>query len=132
MDDAETARTRQTVHRYYELANAGAWEAWCDLFAPDQVTDEQLAGRVEGRESLRALMRGFPRLYAEFANTPVHMVVEGGRAAVVSRISARTVSGVEIEASVCNYFEIDESGISYLSNHHDSAPFAALTRPEGV
>lgn len=132
MNDVATARTRDTVRRYYELANAGAWDDWCDLFAPDQVTDEQLAGRVEGREALRALMRGFPGLYAEFANTPVHTVVEGAHAAVVSRISARTVDGAAIEAAVCNYFEIEERGISYLSNHHDSAPFAALTRQTGV
>ena len=80
--------TREIVHRYYELANRGAWDEWCELFAPDHVMDEQLAGRVEGRETLREMMRGFPEMYAEFANEPVHVVVAQGRAAVVSRITA--------------------------------------------
>jgi ketosteroid isomerase-like protein len=35
--------TRQIVEKYYELANAGNWDAWCDLFTEDAVYDEQLA-----------------------------------------------------------------------------------------
>lgn len=119
--------TRETVTRYYELANRGAWDEWCDLFAPDQVMDEQLAGHVEGRETLRAMMRGFPGLYAEFANVPRHVVVDGQQAAVVSRISARTVDGAVVEADVCNYFVVVDGLIRYLSNHHDSAPFTATS-----
>ena len=45
--------TRGVVNRYYELANAGDWNPWCDLFKVDTVMDEQLAGHVEGRETLR-------------------------------------------------------------------------------
>jgi ketosteroid isomerase-like protein len=120
--------TRETVNRYYELANAGDWDRWCDLFAPDQVMDEQIAGHVEGRETLRELMRGFPAMYAEFSNKPVHIVVEDGQAAVVSHISARTVSGIEIQADVCNYFQIEDGRIAYLSNHHDSVPFTTPNR----
>lgn len=116
--------TRETVGRYYELANRGAWDEWCELFAPDQVMDEQLAGHVEGRETLREMMRGFPWLYAEFANVPVHVVVEGGVAAVVSRITARTVGGAVVEADVCNYFQVEDGLIRYMSNYHDSVPFA--------
>jgi ketosteroid isomerase-like protein len=123
--------TRETVDRYYELANLGAWDEWCELFAPDQVMDEQLAGHAEGREALREMMRGFPRVYAEFANRPVHVVVEGGRAAVVSHITARTVAGAAIEADVCNYFQIENGLISYMSNYHDSVPFAVLGADEG-
>lgn len=118
--------TKETVNRYYELANKGAWDEWCDLFAPDQVMDEQLAGHVEGRETLREMMHGFPGLYAEFQNRPVHIVVEQGQAAVVSRITARTVAGADIEADVCNYFQIEDGLIRYMANYHDTVPFAAL------
>jgi len=119
-------KTQDVVKRYYELANAGEWDAWCDLFAPDQSMDEQLAGRIEGRETLREMMKGFPTTYAAFANTPVHIVVDGGQAAVVSHISARTVSGATIEADVCNYFRISGGEITYMTNVHDSVPFAPI------
>ncbi|MGW9048127.1 nuclear transport factor 2 family protein [Streptomyces lydicus] len=118
--------TRDTVTRYYELANAGEWDEWCDLFSPQQVMDEQLAGHVEGREPLREMMRGFPTTYARFTNTPVHMVVEGEQAAVVSHISAATVDGETIEADVSNYFRVVDGSITYLSNFHDSVPFAPI------
>lgn len=46
--------TREVITRYYELANAGEWDAWCDLFAENQVMDEQLSGHVEGRRPCAA------------------------------------------------------------------------------
>ena len=79
--------TREVVDTYYRLANAGEWDAWCDLFAADQTMDEQLAGHVEGRETLREMMKGFPEMYASFANVPRHVVVDGEQAAVVSDIT---------------------------------------------
>jgi ketosteroid isomerase-like protein len=115
--------TAAVVNRYYELANAGNWDAWCDLFAPDQVMDEQLAGRIEGAQSLRELMKGFPDTYRTFQNTPVHMVVDGEQAAVVSHISAVTTTARSIEAEVCNYLVVRQGRIRYLANFHDSVPF---------
>ncbi|MFE4860595.1 nuclear transport factor 2 family protein [Streptomyces sp. NPDC056670] len=122
-----TNSTREIVDTYYRLANAGEWDAWCDLFAVDQTMDEQLAGHVEGRETLRDMMKGFPEMYASFSNTPVHIVVDGEQAAVVSHISAVTTGGDSVEAAVCNYFQVSGGLIHYMSNHHDSVPFAAVT-----
>lgn len=121
--------TSDILTRYYELANAGDWEPWCDLFAENAVMDEQLAGHVEGRQSLRDMMTGFPAMYARFANVPRHMVIEDGQAAVVSHISALTTGGASIEADVCNYFQVSDGAITYFANFHDTAPFAvAVTR----
>ena len=44
--------TREVIDRYYELANAGDWDAWCDLFTDAMVMDEQLAGHIEGLDTL--------------------------------------------------------------------------------
>jgi ketosteroid isomerase-like protein len=117
--------TRDVVTRYYELANAGDWAAWCDLFAVDQVMDEQLAGHITGQATLRELMKGFPGMYASFQNRPRHVVVAGGQAAVVSHISAATPDGHRIEAEVMNYFEVADGRIAYMANFHDTAPFRA-------
>jgi ketosteroid isomerase-like protein len=117
--------TRDVVNRYYELANAGDWDAWCDLFAVDQVMQEQLAGRVVGRETLRGMMRGFPDMYARFANQPRHIVVNGEQATVVSHISATTPAGAAVEADVANYFRVSDGLITYMANFHDTVPFRA-------
>jgi ketosteroid isomerase-like protein len=115
--------TTEIVTRYYELANAGDWDRWCDLFADDQVTDEQLAGHIEGRDTLRAIMAGFPQMYARFANVPRHVVVSGDQAAVISHISALTPAGAAIEAAVSNYFRVSDGRIAYMANFHDTVPF---------
>ena len=39
--------TEDVIDRYYVTANAGDWDAWCDLFTDDMVMDEQLAGHIE-------------------------------------------------------------------------------------
>ena len=117
--------TKAVVTRYYELANAGSWDAWCDLFAADQVMDEQLAGHVEGRETLRTMMAGFPGMYASFRNQPKELIVENERAAVVSHISAVTPGGARIEADVMNFFRVADGAIAYMANFHDTQPFHA-------
>ncbi|WP_416960394.1 nuclear transport factor 2 family protein [Streptomyces sp. Agncl-13] len=119
--------TREVVDTYYRLANSGEWDAWCDLFAADQTMDEQLAGHVEGRETLREMMKGFPEMYASFANVPRHVVVDGEQAAVVSDITGRTHDGITVEAKVCNYFRVTGGLITYFANFHDSVPFAPVT-----
>jgi len=115
--------TREIVQRYYEFANAGKWDAWCDLFAADQVMDEQMAGHVEGRETLRTMMQGFPQMYVSFRNEPRHVVVDGDAAAVVSHITAVTPAGAHVEVGVANYFRMTAGQIRYMANFHDTAPF---------
>ncbi|PRX97084.1 nuclear transport factor 2 family protein [Allonocardiopsis opalescens] len=119
--------TRDVITRYYELANQGDWSSWVDLFAVDQVTDEQLAGHIEGQQTLREMMAGFPDMYASFQNVPRHVVIEGEQAAVVSHISATTHQGETIEADVANYFRVTDGRIAYLANFHDSVPFRAVS-----
>ena len=121
--------TREVVDSYYRLANAGDWDAWCDLFAADQVMDEQLAGHIEGRETLRTMMKGFPDMYASFANRPRQVIADGEQAAVVSHISAETSSGGRIEADVANYFRVSGGLITYMANFHDTVPFRAALTP---
>lgn len=118
--------SKDVIDRYYELANAGDWESWCELFARDTVIDEQLAGHIEGAHKLREMMRGFPAIYRSFINEPVHVIVSGDEAAVVSHISAVSASGDAIEAAVCNYFRIVNGTIAYMANYHDTAPFAPV------
>lgn len=120
--------TTEIVTRYYELANAGQWDAWCDLFAADQVMDEQLAGHIEGQDTLRDMMRGFPDMYASFNNRPRHVIVDGDTAAVVSHIHAVTHDGSTIDANVANYFEVTGGRITYMANFHDTVPFSVLAK----
>ena len=112
---------KDVVMRYYELVNEGDWDRWTDLFADDQVMDEQLAGRVEGRDALRQLVKNFP--YTSFQNVPRHIVIEGEQAAVVSHISATTARGRSIEVEAANYFRIVDGRITYMANFHDTSPF---------
>lgn len=124
--------TREVVNRYYELANAGEWNAWSDLFAPDQSMDEQIAGHIEGRETLREMaVEGFPKMYASFQNQPRHVVVDGEQAAVVSHLSATTHSGERVEAEVVNYFQVVGGQIAYMANFHDTVPFRPVTAGAG-
>ncbi|GAA2752372.1 nuclear transport factor 2 family protein [Kitasatospora cinereorecta] len=122
---------RDVLANYYVLANEGDWARWCELFAEDMVMDEQLAGRIEGRARLRSMMTGMGELYSAFENLPLHFLVDGEEAAVVSHISARSSSGAPIEAEVMNYFRIREGRITYMANFHDTQPFQVLSRADG-
>ncbi|WP_330329417.1 nuclear transport factor 2 family protein [Streptomyces sp. NBC_00536] len=118
---------RQILTKYYEYANAGDWDRWCDLFADDQVMDEQLAGHIEGLDTLRSMMKGMGDLYRVFRNEPVHFVIDGDgeKAAAVSHLTAVSASGEGIEAEVMNFFRIADGKIAYMANFHDTVPFQA-------
>ncbi|MER7466048.1 nuclear transport factor 2 family protein [Streptomyces sp. NPDC097981] len=119
---------RQILEKYYAYANAGDWDRWCDLFADDQVMDEQLAGHIEGLEVLRSMMKGMGAMYRVFRNEPAHFLVDGEKAAVVSHISAVSPSGEAIEAEVMNFFRIVDGKIAYMANYHDTVPFQVLSQ----
>ncbi len=116
-------KSGEIIDKYYEYANAGDWDAWCDLFADDMVMDEQLAGHIEGLDKLRPMMAGMGTYYSKFQNVPKHIVASGDEGAVVSHISAANAAGVPIEAEVMNYFRFQDGKIAYMSNFHDSIPF---------
>ncbi|MBT2544674.1 nuclear transport factor 2 family protein [Streptomyces sp. ISL-44] len=120
----------QILEKYYEYANAGDWDRWCDLFADDQVMDEQLAGHIEGLEVLRSMMKGMGTMYRVFRNEPVHFIVDadGEKAAAVSHLTAVSASGEAIEARVMNFFRIMDGKIAYMANYHDTVPFQVLSQ----
>ncbi len=117
--------TREIIEAYYKYANAGQWDKWCDLFTDDMVMDEQLAGHIEGLDTLREMMSGMGDSYAEFRNIPKHIIVDGNEASAVSHVSAFAAKfrDIPIEAGVMNYFVIKDGKISYMANFHDSKPF---------
>lgn len=115
--------TKEVVTKYYEYVNAGDWDNWLTLFDDKVVMDEQLAGHIEGVEILRGAVGGLEKGYSKFLNIPQHIVVNGNEACAVSRIEAANASGVPIEANVANYFVVENSKITYMSNYHDTRPF---------
>lgn len=113
------------IDKYYEYANAGKWDLWCDLFADNMIMDEQIAGRIETLAVLRPMMSGMGTAYKKFQNQPKHILIDGNQAAVVSHISALAAKhpDVPIEAEVMNYFTIENGKIAYMANFHDKVPF---------
>ena len=114
---------REIVNEYYRLANLNDWDKWCDLFADHQVMDEQLAGHIEGLDTLRSMMKGMKAAFPTFQNVPYEVLIDGDRAAVKSHITAVNAAGKHIDSDVMNFFRFENGKIVYMSNHHDSAPF---------
>lgn len=121
---------REIIEQYFELASAGKWNEWCDLFSEDMVYQEQLAGRIEGREAIRPMMLGFPSTFQVFNNTPRSIFVSGDEGAAVSHISARAMKYPDepIEAEAMLYLRFKDGKIVFAQNFHDSKPFAPLLR----
>jgi ketosteroid isomerase-like protein len=115
--------TKDVVNKYYETVNAGDWDAWLLLFDDKIVMDEQLAGHLEGVPVLAGAVGGLKKGYSRFQNSPVHTVIQGDVACVVSHISAANAAGVPIEANVANYFQVVNGHILYMANFHDTVPF---------
>lgn len=120
--------TQSVVDSYYSTVNAGDWDTWLTLFTEQVVVDEQLAGHVEGVGILRGAVGGIKKGYMRFQNQPLHTVIHGDEACVISHISAANASGVPIEADVANYFRLEGEKIAYMANFHDTVPFAPFVQ----
>ena len=108
---------------YYKSVNAGDWQTWLSLFQEDVVIDEQLAGHMEGLDSLHGAIDAMKKGYSTFQNVPKHIVCQGDKAAVFSHISATNAAGEPIEAEVANYFKLRDGKIAYMATFHDTRPF---------
>lgn len=115
---------RAIIDGYYDAVNKGDWDRWLTLFDDNVVVDEQIAGHLEGLNTLRGGVDGMKKGYSRFQNKPLHIVINGNEACVVSHISAANASGVPIEANVANYFRLTDGKIKYMANFHDTVPFA--------
>ena len=120
----QAVEIKPVIDRYYEAVNAGDWGTWLTLFTNDVVIDEQLAGHLEGIETLRGAVGGLEKGYSRFQNVPTRSVIAGNEACVLSHISAANATGVPIEANVANYFRLENGKIAYMANFHDTVPFA--------
>lgn len=120
----------EIIAKYFEYASAGRWDDWCDLFSEDMVYEEQLAGHIEGRETIRPMMAGFPNAYKVFNNVPKTMFVSGDEGVAISHISARAMKYQDepIEAEAALYLRFKDGKIVFAQNFHDSKPFAPFLR----
>ncbi len=127
---SQLSRNHATICQYYDYANAGRWDDWCDLFTDDMFMDEQLAGQIVSLAALRPMMAGMGQAYAKFQNVLKSAVVEGDEGATVSHVSAAASKYPDqlIEADVMNFFRFRDGKIAYMRNVHDSKPFAPFLR----
>lgn len=119
--------TTEVILKYYANVNAGDWDTWLTLFDEDLVMDEQLMGHVEGLEALRGVAAGLKAGFNKFLMFPQHVVVSGDEAAVIWHFDAETAKGEPIVANGANYFVVQNGKITYMSNFHDTKPFAPIT-----
>jgi ketosteroid isomerase-like protein len=118
--------TTEVILKYYAAVNAGDWDAWLALYDENLVMDEQLSGHVEGLDPLIDVVNGIKAGFAKFLMHPQHVVVAGEEAAVIWRFEAETSKGEPINANGANYFRVQNGKITYMSNFHDTKPFAPL------
>jgi ketosteroid isomerase-like protein len=115
--------TREVVEKYYEYVNASKWDDWVELFDQNIVMDEQIAGHLEGKASIKEAANGIQKGYSKFKNYPIEIVDKGEEAMVVSGMDAANASGVPVRAKVANYFVVKGGKITYMANFHDTVPF---------
>ena len=115
---------RTVVDSYFDCVNTGRWDDYLELFDPDVVMDEQLAGHLEGRAAVADSIRGL-RTNPDFRNRPVEIVVEGDRAMASWHLTSPRPGGGTLDVRGVNLFRISDGRIRYFANYHDTAPFTA-------
>lgn len=115
--------TEEVIKKYYEYVNVGDWNKWLNLFDDNLIIDEQLAGHLEGIQTLSNAVGALEKGYSKFLMHPEETIVEGNKASVIWHLKAANAAGVPIDAKGANYFLVENGKITYMSNFHDTRPF---------
>lgn len=115
--------TKEVISKYYDYVNKSDWNNWLSLFDENIVIDEQLAGHLEGIETLSSAVGGLEKGYSKFLMHPQETLINNDQACVVWDFEGANASGVPIEAKGVNFFRIENDKITYMSNFHDTRPF---------
>lgn len=119
------ASIRELMTKYYKSGSEQDWATWLSLIHDNIVVDEQLAGHIEGIESMKALSENVKKHYSKFEMRPVHMVVDGDEVCTAWQMDSITATGVPIHAVGANFCRFKDGKIIYMQNFHDTVPFAA-------
>jgi ketosteroid isomerase-like protein len=117
------ASPTEIIDQYYAAVNSGDWDTWLTLFADDMTMDEQLMGHVDGIGPLRDVVGGLKQ-FKKFQMHPQHIVANGKEGMVVWDFEAIDPNGKEINVRGANFFRFENGKIAYMSNFHDTKPFA--------
>jgi ketosteroid isomerase-like protein len=121
------ANIRELMTTYYKSGTERDWSTWLSLLDDKIVVDEQLAGHLEGIESMRTLSNNLVKHYSKFEIKPTYMIVEGDEVCTAWVIDATTDTGVPIHAVGANFCRFQNNKIVYMQNFHDTVPFASDT-----
>lgn len=117
------ASIRELMTAYYKAGSSGDWSTWASLLDENVVVDEQLAGRLEGIDAMKALSERVQATYDKFQMQPQNMVVEGNEVCTGWTLKAVQADGTEINATGANFCRFENDKIVYMTNFHDTVPF---------
>lgn len=100
----------QTARRYYELVDAGEYEALAALFAPDVVYERPGQANLEGRDALRRFYEE-ERPLSEGSHEVHTVVADGDRVAVRGSFSGLQ-DGDRVEFGFADFHEFEDGLIA--------------------
>lgn len=120
---------REIAGEYWRCVKAGDWEGWLDLFSADIVMEETVSGSTHGIAELRERIESyFTAGFNRFLDYPRELVIEGNTVMAVVQIEAETVKGAEIDCPGAVLFKVRDGKIYYLTNFHNTLPFATALK----
>lgn len=84
-DEANLEANKAVVQRYFDMFNAGHFEALNQVVTPDY--GDRLEGQAAGIDVIRAYLKGLKAIFPDFTWTIEQIIAEGDRVAVMNRVT---------------------------------------------
>lgn len=89
---ADLGANRAVALRFYDIFNAGNFDAFGQIVAPDAIDHEPAPGQTQGLEGLKVALTGFKVAFPDLKVTPQDTIAEGDKV-VVRSVSKGTNTG---------------------------------------
>ncbi|HEY0567760.1 MAG TPA: nuclear transport factor 2 family protein [Xanthobacteraceae bacterium] len=127
----------ETINRAYKARDKGDLESVMSAFHPNAVFELkgekdvlEIAGPVQGHQSVRAAMAGFIAIFEFMKRDIVETMVDGDRVAVHSRLTIRFVPrDVVVTTDLLDRFRFEDGKIIELVEFADTALIKSLVSP---
>ena len=111
---------KDTIDKYFQYVNDGKFDQLFDLFCEDADLSCPVDFKAKGIENIKTFHLKVPENYPEHIDTPIDILVQENRAAVLIQFQGKNASGTPASFVAADWFTFKDDKIQTLQIFYDS------------
>jgi hypothetical protein len=115
---------KEILSKYFEYVNGEKFSELSDLFSEDADLYCPVNFRAKGPDEIKTFFVKFPKNYPLHLDTPIDMLIQENKAAVLIQFKGKSASGAPASFQAVDWFTFEGDKIKSLLTFYDSLAFS--------